>query len=290
MSFRLLAVHAHPDDESSKGAATLAYYLDRGAEVTVVSCTGGEAGSILNPRLEPQAFAARDLAGLRRRELAAAQAVIGFDHVWLGYRDSGLPDEGIAVPHGTFADLPIEIPGAALVRVIRRTRPQVIVTYDENGGYPHPDHIRTHDITVWAIEKAADPGYASGPEGLGAPWQVEKLYYERAFHAARFIAIADGVLATDPPQAVRDEIEEVRSWATRREVEPTTRVPVGSFFERRRDALLAHASQVEPEGPFFRFPLEIERAVWPTEDYELVWSKVPTTLPEDDLFAGVSDA
>ncbi len=162
MTLRLLAVHAHPDDESSKGAATYAHYLSRGAEVMVVSCTGGERGDIQNDRLEQTAMAERDMAGLRRIEMARAKAAIGFEHRWLGYADSGLPEaeEGGELPplaSDCFALIPLEISAEPLVRIIREYRPQVLVTYDESGGYPHPDHIRTHEVSVYAMEAAADP-------------------------------------------------------------------------------------------------------------------------------------
>lgn len=137
-----MAVHAHPDDESSKGAATYAYYVNQGDSVTVVSCTGGERGDILNEELPNRAMAERDLPGLRRIEMAAAQAVLGIDHRWLGYVDSGMANEDGSVPSGSFAEIPLKISVEPLVRLIREVRPHVLVTYDENGGYPHPDHIR----------------------------------------------------------------------------------------------------------------------------------------------------
>src|SRR5690554_4244843 len=147
MTLRLIAVHAHPDDESSKGAGTYAHYLGRGAEVLVVSCTGGERGDVLNELVSRDPKSRRDLAGLRRDEMELAQRIIGFDHVWLGYEDSGLPPEGAPVPKGSFADIPKETSAEALVRVVRDFKPHVMITYNEQGGYPHPDHIRCHEIS-----------------------------------------------------------------------------------------------------------------------------------------------
>ncbi|MBW8872879.1 MAG: PIG-L family deacetylase, partial [Leifsonia sp.] len=166
-----MAVHAHPDDESSKGAGTYASYVRRGDDVMVVSCTGGERGDVLNERLAPDALAmaSRDLPGLRRREMAAAQAVLGIQHRWLGYVDSGMAREDGTLPPNSFASIPLEISVAPLVKLIRSFRPHVLVTYDENGGYPHPDHIRAHQVGVEAYRAAADP--SRYPE-LGAPWQV----------------------------------------------------------------------------------------------------------------------
>ena len=172
MALRLIAVHAHPDDESSKGAATYAHYLDQGAEVLIVSCTGGERGDILNEAvlLDPESH--RDIAGVRRREMARAQEIIGFDHVWLGYEDSGLPPAGDPVPPLSFADVPAEVSAEALVRIVREFKPHVMITYNEIGGYPHPDHIRCHEISKIAWDRSGDP--ASYPDA-GPAWEIKKL-------------------------------------------------------------------------------------------------------------------
>ena len=168
---RLLAVHAHPDDEASKGAAMMAYYLDQGVEVMVATCTGGERGGIQNPAMEGDAHAARDMAGARRTEMAKAAAALGIQHTWLGFFDSGLP-EGEPLPElpaGCFALQPLERAAAPLVRLVRRFRPQVIISYDENGGYPHPDHIMAHRVAVEAFHAAGDPQrYPGTGAALGA--------------------------------------------------------------------------------------------------------------------------
>ena len=156
---RLMCVHAHPDDESSKGAATMARYVDEGHEVLVVSCTGGERGDVLNPRLKDDAHILRDLAQVRRDEMARAQEILGVRHTWLGFVDSGLPegDPLPPLPDGCFALEPLAVTTEALVREIRRFRPHVVTTYDENGGYPHPDHVMCHDVSVAAFAAAGDP-------------------------------------------------------------------------------------------------------------------------------------
>ena len=281
---RLLAVHAHPDDESSKGAATLARYAADGASVTVVSCTGGESGSVLNERFEALHRAARDMTGLRRLEMLAAQEALGIDHVWLGYVDSGLPEEGEPLRPLSFATIPVEISGRPLVRLIRRLRPQVVVTYDETGGYPHPDHIRCHQVTMWAVEHAA----AGLPE-LGEPWEVQKLYFDRSMSGARLAALLAALEASAPDD---DRVPFVREWVARlleRGGTVTTRVDVAAHLEARDLALRAHASQVDPESRFFFWPNELLRATWPTDDYELVRSRVTPQPLEDDLFAGVEE-
>ena len=155
MTLRLLAVHAHPDDESSKGAGSYAYYRSIGAEVMVVSCTGGERGDVQNEALAERAMAERDMAGLRRIEMARAQrysasSIAGSVTSTPGSRG------GEEVPANSFAVIPLEFSAAPLVKIIRELRPQVLVTYDENGGYPHPDHIRTHELSMYAFAAAAE--------------------------------------------------------------------------------------------------------------------------------------
>jgi mycothiol S-conjugate amidase len=286
VTLRLLAVHAHPDDESSKGAATAAHYRSLGARVLVVSCTGGERGSVLNPALAARTRAERDMAGLRRREMAAARDVLGVEHAWLGYADSGLPAEGETVPRGSFADLPVETPTRPLVRIVRAFRPHVVVAYDENGGYPHPDHIRAHEIAVRAFDEAGDP--AAHP-GTGDPWTPAKLYYDRIINAERARAVHEAMRALDPPHPLTATLERVSGFLGERAGRITTRVPCGDSFEARDAALRCHASQVAPDEPFFFWPNDLQRRVWPTEDFELVRSRVPVEAAEDDLFAGVVD-
>jgi len=283
---RLMAVHAHPDDQSSKGAGTYASYVRRGDEVMVVSCTGGERGDVLNERLpaDALAMAARDLPGLRRKEMAAAQAVLGIQHRWLGYVDSGMAREDGSLPLNSFASIPLETSVAPLVKLIRSFRPHVLVTYDENGGYPHPDHIRAHVVGVEAYRAAADPDRF--PE-LGEPWQVSKLYYDRIFNGERIRAVHDALLAADPSSPLLDQLRQMRSWMDDQPPLATTRVPVGDVLETRDAALRSHASQVAPDSAFFFWPNDILRAAWPTEEFQLIDSKVETEMPETDLFAGV---
>ncbi|HLV59461.1 MAG TPA: mycothiol conjugate amidase Mca [Natronosporangium sp.] len=289
---RLMAVHAHPDDESSKGAATTARYVAEGAEVMVVSCTGGERGDILNPRLEHDPLILRDLPEVRRREMARAAAILGVRHTWLGFVDSGLPegDPLPPLPEGCFALQPVEVASEALVRVIREFRPHVLTTYDENGGYPHPDHVMCHKISVAAFDAAGDPDRY--PQA-GPPWQPLKLYYHMTFTRARVLALHQAMIDAGLESPYQ---EWLKRWDDRPDLSHrvTTRVPCADYFPVRDDALRAHATQVDPDGPWFRVPLEIQQRVWPTEDYQLARSlvgEVPTADdPEDDLFAGVRDS
>ncbi|MDR1806821.1 MAG: mycothiol conjugate amidase Mca [Propionibacteriaceae bacterium] len=281
---RLLCAHAHPDDESSKGAATMAKYVAEGCQVLVVTFTGGERGDILNPKLDTPENWAR-LPEMRRLEMAAARAILGVDQVWLGYEDSGYfqGEPWPPTPPGTLAAAPVEEAAARLVKVLREFRPHVVVTYDERGGYPHPDHIMTHRVTMAALDPAADPAYH--PE-FGEPWAVAKVYYQMSFHRARFAKL-DRMMheaGLESPYA-----ERLKAWAADEVTDRlTTFVPCADYFEVRDAALRAHATQVDPDGHWFEVPLAIQKKGWPTEDYELVRSLVPTAIPEDDLFAGLA--
>jgi mycothiol S-conjugate amidase len=284
---RLMCVHAHPDDESSKGAATMARYVDEGVDVLVVTCTGGERGSILNPALQGRADIEENISQIRRDEMERARKILGVEQSWLGFVDSGLPegDPLPPLPEGCFALVPLEEATEALVREIRRFRPHVITTYDENGGYPHPDHVRTHEITVAAFDAAPDPERFTGS---GEPWQPLKLYYDVGFSYERLEAIHGAMVEHGLESPFEDWLKRREQWAGKvRPPKITTRVQVADWFERRDAALIAHATQVDPKGWFFRVPLDIQREVWPTEDFELARSLVDSELPEDDLFAGI---
>ena len=286
---RLMTVHAHPDDESSKGAATCARYVAEGVEVLVVTCTGGEAGSILNPAMDrPEVVA--DMVGVRRSEMARAAEILGVGHRWLGFVDSGLPegDPKPPLPEGCFALQPLEVPTEALVREMRAFRPHVVVTYDENGGYPHPDHIRCHEVSMAAFDATGDPDRF--PDA-GDPWQPLKLYYSHGFSKARVVAFHEALLArgTESPYA-----EWLERWDDSRPdngKRVTTRVVCGDWFAVRDEALKAHATQIDPTSRWFAVPLEVQQQIWPTEDYELARSLVGEVGAEDegDLFAGVRD-
>ncbi len=285
-----MAVHAHPDDESSKGAATMARYAREGAQVLVCTLTGGERGTILNPAME-QPGIRENLTAVRRAEMAAAREVLGVQQRFLGFTDSGLPegDPPPPLPDGCFALEPLDRAARPLVQAVREFRPHVLLTYDENGGYPHPDHIKCHQVSVAAFEDAADPDRY--PD-CGEPWQPLKLYYHVSFHRARMLALHEAMLAHGLESPYADRINPVDSAAKssrRRPLTITTRVPCADYFEIRDQALRAHATQVAPDHGWFVVPLEVQRAAWPTEDYHLARSVVDAELPEDDLFAGVRE-
>ncbi|MEC5153063.1 mycothiol S-conjugate amidase [Cryobacterium sp. CAN_C3] len=285
MTLRLMAVHAHPDDESSKGAATYAYYRSLGAEVLIVSCTGGERGSVLNPALTANAMAERDMTGLRRIEMRGAQQALGVQHRWLGFEDSGMNDDK-SVPANSFADIPLEYSAEPLVSIVREFRPQVLITYDENGGYPHPDHIRCHEVSLEAFRAAAD---LDRYPNSGAPWQIDKLYYDRIFNLERVDAMYLALSVKEPDSPLLEPLGEAREWMKNYPKLATTHVPAGEFLEARDAALRSHASQVSPESSFFFWPNDLIREAWPYEDFQLIESKVDTEMPESDLFAGIQD-
>lgn len=230
-------------------------------------------------------MAERDLGGLRRIEMERARAIIGYEHRWLGFEDSGMPDDGIALPPNCFALIPIESAAEPLVRIIREVRPQVVITYDENGGYPHPDHIRTHEVTIFAIEAAAD---ASRFTDAGDAWQVSKVYYDRIFNGKRVTALLDEMRASHPDSPLLPELEQYAAWVQERPDRATTHVEAGRYFDARDSALRAHASQVAPDSSFFFWPNDVQRKAWPWEDFELARSIVDSSIPEDDLFAGIN--
>jgi mycothiol S-conjugate amidase len=284
---RLMAVHAHPDDESSKGAAAMARYVREGVDVLVCTLTGGERGDILNKAMDRPEIRA-DLAGVRRAEMARAREILGVRQQFLGFMDSGLPegDPLPPLPDGCFALEPLELAARPVVRAMREFRPHVILTYDENGGYPHPDHIMTHRVSVEAFEAAADPDRY--PD-CGEPWQPLKLYYFITFHHARFTAMHEEMVARGLESPFAERLAEWTDPPDRRVHEITTRVPCGDYFEIRDRALLAHATQVDPAGGWFACPVPVQRVAWPTEDFHLARSVVDTDRPEDDLFAGIRE-
>ena len=281
---RLLHVHAHPDDESSKGAASTARYVAEGVDVHVVTCTGGERGSILNPNMDrPEVLA--NIAEIRRQEMDRAREILGVSQDWLGFVDSGYPegDPPPPLPEGCFASLDVAAAAAPLVRLIRSFRPHVVTTYDERGGYPHPDHVMCHRVSVLAYHAAGDP--EQYPD-CGPAWEPQKLYYHHSFHRERTQALHDEMLrrGLESPYA-----ERLAEWKPdpAHDDRITTRVPCAEYFAVRDQALLAHATQIDPEGAWFACPLDVHQAAWPTEDYELVHSRVSVPTPEEDLFAGL---
>ncbi|MCG7288633.1 MULTISPECIES: mycothiol conjugate amidase Mca [unclassified Corynebacterium] len=282
-----MAIHAHPDDESSKGAATMAKYAAEGNRVKVVTCTDGRRGDILNPAMDRPGVL-DNILDVRREEMARAAAALGVEHVWLGYEDSGLPegDPLPPLPEGSFAVQDPEEVAVEIVKQIREFRPHVIITYDENGGYPHPDHLMVHAISMIAWERAGDPDFAPG---AGEPWTPLKLYYSHGFILQRMKLLQERLIQRgekSPYELMIKRWEENEGDVFDR---VTTQVECAAYFPQRAEALTAHATQIDPAGAFLASPVEDQQDVWPTEEFELAATRVKTTLPETDLFAGIEE-
>lgn len=275
---RLLTVHAHPDDEASKGAATTAMLAATGVRTSLVTCTGGEAGEILN-----EALADLDLATLpsvRRDELAASIDVLGFASAYqLGYPDSGWHEDLANVPQDTFWAADVDEAAGRLAEILVVERPQVVMTYPEDGGYPHPDHIKVHAVTMRAVELAADH-----PD---RPWVVSRVVSSTVWTGEKMRAMDD--------EHERRGLDRVfTEWLERREESGAVEAPAdfrvacADHLGHRDKALLAHATQVAPDGPWFRHDREVELAIAPWEDYHLVaGTPPPPGDPCPDLFAGL---
>lgn len=264
----------------------MARYVNEGAEVLVVTLTGGEAGSILNPAMDRPEIR-ENIAEVRRKEMAEAREILGVHQEFAGFVDSGLPegDPLPPLPEGCFSMQPLETAAEPLVRSMRSFRPHVVTTYDEKGGYPHPDHIMTNKVSVEAFDAAGDP---ERYRGTGDPWQPLKLYYHVSFPRARFERVAELLDERGLENPLAEWLERMRKREFP-EWDITTQVKCDEFFETRDRALIAHATQIDPNGFWFAVPMDVQREAWPYEDYHLARSLVDTDVPEDDLFAGVRD-
>lgn len=287
---RLLLVHAHPDDETINNGATMARYVDEGVHVTLVTCTLGEEGEVLVPELAHLAADQDDGLGQHRiGELAEAMRALGVtDHRFLGaagrFRDSGMMGLPTNERPDCFWQADLDEAASHLVPVIREVRPQVVVTYDTNGGYGHPDHIQAHRTAMRAVELAADAGF-----GQGEPWQVSKVYWNampesRMREGLRRLRESgdtttfegmdpDGEL---PPFVTPDELV-------------TTAVDATGYVKQKMDAMRAHATQITLDGPFFALSNNLGDAVWGVEYYRLVHGEAVREgdALESDLFAGL---
>jgi mycothiol S-conjugate amidase len=289
----LLAVHAHPDDESSKGAGTFARYADEGVRTVIVTLTGGEAGEILNPAMDRPGNLER-MPELRREELAKALEILKVGtHHWLGYRDSGMPDTETNAHPDALANADLDEAVGRLVAVLRAERPQVVLCYDETGGYPHPDHIRDHELTVAAVDAAADP--ARYPDA-GPPWSVLKLYYFATFSRRRLELMDRALVERGIESPFADWLARWEEF-DRPEPEVTAQIDVAKWLPQAREALIAHATQIDPNSFWFAIPNDVLADVYPWEDYSLARSLVPAgdgagtgvdgRRVETDLFDGI---
>lgn len=288
---RLLFVHAHPDDETINNGVTMAKYAAEGAHVTLVTCTLGEEGEVLVPELAHLAADQDDQLGPHRiGELATAMEALGVtDSRFLGgpgrYRDSGMMGLPANDRPNCFWRADVDEAAGHLVAVIRETRPQVLVTYDENGGYGHPDHIQAHRVAMRAVDLAADADF-----GTGVPWQVSKVYWcavplswwRQSLRSLRESGDTSTFEGLDPegelPFGTPDELV-------------TTVIEAPEHVEGKLAAMRAHATQITVDGPFFALSNNLGNEVWSREAYQLVRATVDhrpsADDPETDLFAGV---
>ncbi len=286
----LLSVHAHPDDEASKGAGTVARYSDEGVRTILVCCTGGEAGDILNKEMDLP-HVRENLGAVRMEELKASVEAIGYNAFYLlGYHDSGMPDTDWNHRPDNFHNAPLEEAVGRLVKIIRTEKPQVILTYEEDRVfYGHPDHVKVFEISGPAFDAAGDPNQF--PEA-GPPWQPLKMYYSGR-SSRRWKALG-------PVYEALGEESPFKRWQERRkekglpeeEDRTTTLIDVGDHLARKRAALLAHRTQIDPNtGHWFKLSDELLREHYPWEEYELARSLVENSVPEGelehDLFAGI---
>ncbi|MGH8892626.1 MAG: N-acetyl-1-D-myo-inositol-2-amino-2-deoxy-alpha-D-glucopyranoside deacetylase [Actinomycetes bacterium] len=288
---RLLLVHAHPDDETINNGVTMARYAAEGAHVTLVTCTLGEEGEVLVPGLAHLAADRDDALGPHRvGELAAAMEALGVtDHRFLGgpgrYRDSGMMGLPTNDRPDCFWQAELDEAAAHLVEVVRQVRPQVLVTYDENGGYGHPDHIQAHRVAMRAVELAADPD-----AGAGEAWQVKKVYW-----------------CAVPISWWRESLRTLREsgdTTTFEGLDPDGELPFGTpdelvsavvlapeHVDAKMAAMRAHATQITVDGPFFALSNNLGNEVWAREAYQQVRGTPGTERDTDgletDLFSGL---
>jgi len=297
---RLLLVHAHPDDETIGQGATMAKYVAEGRGVTLVTCTAGEMGEILVPDLEHLAADRDDELGEHRRgEIADAMAALGVtDHRWLGgfghFRDSGMKwhEDGYAIAADTVSDNAFwfaDLTAAAdlMVRIVREVRPQVLVTYDEFGGYGHPDHIQAHRVAMYAAQLAAVPSYK--PD-LGEPWEIAKIYWG-AMSESRMRAGLRSIRDAGDTTSFQgmDPDGPLPHFVTADE-DLTAAVDGLEHVEKKMDALRAYPTQVALDGPFFALSNNLGQQAWGIEFFRIVKGE-PGPAGEDgletDLFAGL---
>ncbi|WP_206051015.1 N-acetyl-1-D-myo-inositol-2-amino-2-deoxy-alpha-D-glucopyranoside deacetylase [Nocardioides speluncae] len=299
---RLLLVHAHPDDESIGQGVTMAKYVAEGAGVTLVTCTAGEMGEILVPELVHLAADQQDGLGEHRRgELEDAMKILGVtDHRFLGgfgtYRDSGMKwhEDGHAVAaddvhENAFWHADLTEAADHLVSVIREVRPQVLVTYDQFGGYGHPDHIQAHRVAMYAAQLAAVPSYR---HDLGEPWDIAKIYW--------------GAMSAGRMRAGLKALRDAGDTTTFEGMDPEGPLPPfvtpdellsavidgPEYAEQKADAMKAHATQITVDGPFFALSNNVGNTIWGSEFFRLAKGtagKVGADGLETDLFAGLSD-
>jgi N-acetyl-1-D-myo-inositol-2-amino-2-deoxy-alpha-D-glucopyranoside deacetylase len=288
---RMLLVHAHPDDEVIGTGGTMAKYASENALVTLVTCTLGEEGEIVVDELKHLAADQDDGLGQHRiGELAAACEALGVkDHRFLGgagrWRDSGMMGEPTNDRPNCFWKADLHEASVDLVKIMRETRPQVVITYDENGGYGHPDHIQAHRVAVMAFDLAGEAGFA--PE-LGEPWQPAKLYY----HAVPKSQFYEGIASLKEKGIETGFDDDFEPSFIVEDSEVTTAIDTLAQVPAKVAALRAHASQIKVDDVFYAMADGGPRAMFAYETFRLARGTLGMTGPdgrEDDVFSGVHE-
>lgn len=281
MSRTILALHAHPDDESSKGAGAVARLVDEGVRAVLVTATGGEAGEVLNSVMDRPDVAHR-LPEIRTTELMEAARIIGYDEVvMLGYRDSGMPGSRDNRRPDAFCNQELEVVLGRVVEVVRRERPSVVLGYDAHEFYPHPDHLRIHELSLKLVAAAAS---LDRYPDAGHPWQIDKLYAP-VFTAERIRALHEAMLERTGESPFAVWLERVADYDV--PDRKLMRFDVTGYTERAREALRSHRTQVDPDGFWFAVPTEVIEGVYPWEDFELLYSRGSWDPCETHLFSGL---
>lgn len=283
---RLLTVHAHPDDETITMGGLLAKCADRGIATSVICCTDGKVATIFDPEYAAGEAEIRPrLKEIREEELRQAGEILGVSEIhFLEYGDSGMAGTDTNQSEGAFWRVNIDEAVRRVVAHIRRFRPQVVVTYDGNGGYGHPDHIQAHRVTLLAVEAA----YGALYPDLGESWRVSKLYYT-AFPRSEAKRAAQMATEAGMKPPFGDADPETLEFITPDEW-VTTVVDCRDQLARKRRALMAHRSQLTEDFALLSVPEEVLREHFANEFFQLVYSRVPTGVPENDVFAGLSAA
>lgn len=280
----LMVVHAHPDDEVIGTGGLFARSSAEGVRTVLVTCTLGEEGEIVVPEMDTPENHAR-LAEIREQELLAAIRHLGIDHLeLLHYRDSGMIGTPSNQHPESFAQADLDQATGRLVALVRRYRPQVLISYNEEGGYGHPDHINAHKITVAAFDAAGDP--ERYPDG-GDPWTPSKLYYisaRRALWLKAWTLMRERGLPTPMDQEDFDPARYVDDPRV------TTSIDIRDYIQQKQQALLEHRTQIRADWPWLIVPDDLRDELFGVEHFIRIRSRVPTPDGEEtDVFAGLRD-
>ena len=276
-------MHAHPDDETINNGVTMAKYAAEGVQVTLVTCTRGEEGEVLVESLANLASSRDDKLGEHREiELKTAMGYLGIkDFRFLGspnkkWRDSGMIGTAQNERKDVFWQADLTEAAQELVKIILEIKPQVLITYDEFGGYGHPDHIKAHQVAMLAAELASNQG-----------WKISKIYWNTMPKSVIQMGI-DKMKEVGSSFFGADSVEDLPFAKPDELVTSVIKAP--DYVEKKLEAMKAHETQIDPNGIWFAVPTDKMAQIWPTEDFELAFSRIGAIVDEDDLFTGLRGA